>query len=293
MFFFFFRPSREQLADWHRERKLRPLRRSVSLATPEGRAIAAEYLGNLQDKDALKTLSAALLKDKVAAVRRAAAQALGKLGAEAIGALSQALLNDADVLVREAAAISLGALKTLQAAPVLEEAILVDSKGMVRAAAARALGQMGAMASIPKLRLALLSGHPQLTEGAAQALELLSQGSALQGRERAAYLIGLGRFVEGAEQDPGILDLLLLRAAMSRDGSALPDGLLEAVCRVPAREAVSFLGHRLLSLRRVLSGGPQAEVSLRLQREAQLIEAALRTIGSTEAEEALAGHVVT
>ena len=136
--FFFFRPSREQLADWHREKKLRPLRRSVSLATPEGRAIAAEYLGNLRDKDALKALSSALLKDKVAAVRRASAQALGRLGPEALPALSQCLRQDADVVVRETAATSLGGLQTLQAVPVLEEAILIDTKGLVRAAAARA-----------------------------------------------------------------------------------------------------------------------------------------------------------
>jgi hypothetical protein len=290
--FFFFRPSREQLADWHRERKLRPLRRSVSLATPEGRAIAAEYLGNLQDKEALQALSSALLKDKVAAVRRAAAQALGRLGPEALGALSQALRKDVDVLVREAAAISLGGLKALQVVPILEESILTDSKGLVRAAAARALGQLGAVASIPKLRSALLSGHPLLTEGAASALDLLSQGTALQGRERAAYLIGLGRFLEGAEQDPDILDLLLLRASMSRDGSALPNGLLEAVCKIPSGDAVPFLGHRLLLLRRVLSGGPPPERYSRLQREAQMIEAALHMVGTTEAEEALAGHVV-
>ena len=289
--FFFLRPSREQLADWHRERKLRPLRRSLWLATPEGRAIAAEYLGNLQDKEALKALSSALLTDKVAAVRRAAAQALGKLGPEALGALSQALHKDADVLVREAAAMSLGGLQAPQAAPALEQAILTDSKGVVRAAAARALGQLGAVDSIPKLRSALLSGHPLLTEGAACALDLLSQGTALQGRERAAYLIGLGRFLEGAEQDSGVLDLLLLRAAMSRDGSALPDGLLEAVCKIPSADAVSFLGHRLLSLRRVLSGGPPPDVYSRLQREAQLIEAALRAVGSKEAAEALAGRV--
>ena len=291
MFFFFFRPSREQLADWHRERKLRPLRRSVSLATPEGRAIAAEYLGNLQDKDAIKALSSALLKDKIAAVRRAAAHALGKLGPEALGALSQALRNDADVVVRETTATSLGGLRDLQAVPFLEEAILMDSKAVVRAAAARALGQLGALASLPKLRSALLSGHPLLTEGAAYALDLLSHGTTLEGRERAAYLVGLGRFIEGAEQDPGVLDLLLLRAAISRDGSALPDGLLEAICKIPSDDAVSFLGHRLLSLRRVLSGGPLPELYARLQREAQLIESALRAVGSKEAEEALAGHV--
>jgi hypothetical protein len=291
MFLFFFRPSREQLADWHRERKLRPLRRSVTIATPEGRAIAAEYLGDLQDKEALKALSSALLKDKVAAVRRAVAQALGKLGPEALPALARALRSDTDVLVREMAAVSLGGLKTLQAVPTLEEAILVDSKGVVRAAAARALGHLHAESSILKLRSALLAGHPLLTEGAAEALDLLSQGTKLEGRERAAYLVGLGRFLEAVEQDPTILDLLLLRAAMSRDGSAIPDGLLEAVCRIPTGEAVAFLGHRLLSLRRVLSGGPTPDIYTRLQKEATMIEAALKSVGTPEAEEALAGHV--
>jgi HEAT repeat protein len=292
MFWIFFRPSREQLADWHHDKRLRPLRRAVSLATPEGRAIAAEYLGDLRDKDALKALSSALLKDKVAAVRRSAAQSLGRIGPEALSALSQALRKDSDVLVRETAASSLGLLKEKSAAPALEEAFLTDTKATVRATCARALGQIGAEQSIPKLRAALLAGHPLLTEGAAAALEMLSYGPKLEGRERAAYLIGLSRFIEASDADNSILDLLLLRAALARDGSAMPDGLLDAICRIVSPDAVPFLGHRLHSLRRVLSGGPVPEVYAKFKKEAQMIETALLTVNNKEAQDFLAGYGV-
>lgn len=290
--FFLFPPSREQLADWRRAKKVKPLRRAVSMATAEGRALAAEYLGELGDREAIPVLSTALMRDAVPAVRLAAVRALSGMGAAAREPLFRALKEDAEVAVRAEAARGLGEIGGEEVRLALEEALLGDPKGVVRASAARALGRIGAMASIGLLRSSLLAGHPLLTEGAAEALFALSQGASLSGRERAAFLVGLLRFSEAIETDPGIIDLLLLRAALSRDGSALPPGLLDAICRLASPQAVPFLAHRLRKLRLVLSGGPAPDVYERLSQEKEKIEAALHKIGTNEAAIALRGQEI-
>src|SRR5688500_3420854 len=96
----FSRPNREQLAGWLRAGKAKPLRRALGSATAEGRALAAECLGELVDREALSPLSLALSKDEAAAVRLAAARALSALGAEAAPPLSLALLQDSEASVR-------------------------------------------------------------------------------------------------------------------------------------------------------------------------------------------------
>ena len=70
--------------------------------------------------------------------------------------------------------------------------------------------------------------------------------------------------------------------ALSRDGSALPPGLLGAICQLAAEPAVAFLQNRLKLLRRALSGGPTQELYARLDGEARQIEAALRKAGPVE-----------
>jgi HEAT repeat protein len=74
-------------------------------------------------------------------VRRAAAEALVKIGTPAVPALIQAL-GDSDWDVRRAAAEALGAIGDPQAIPALIQA-LGDSSWGVRRAAAWALGKLG------------------------------------------------------------------------------------------------------------------------------------------------------
>jgi HEAT repeat protein len=163
----------------------------------------------------------------------------------------------------------------LAAVPALEIALQSDPKGSVRAEAARSLGRLRAEDSAKLLAAALLAGHPALTEGAAEALDALGQGASLQGKTRAAFLVGLGRFSEAVAQDESAVDLLLLRAALCRDGSAFPPMLLETLYRHPSPRSAPFLEHRLLGLRRALTGGPTPDVYQKLQAEAARIEASL------------------
>jgi HEAT repeat protein len=90
------------------------------------------------------------LGDSDSAVRRAAAEALGKLGdPQAVPALIQAL-GDSDSAVRRAAAEALGAIGDPQAVPALIQA-LGDSDWDVRRAAAWALGKLGDPQAVPAL----------------------------------------------------------------------------------------------------------------------------------------------
>ncbi len=100
------------------------------------RRAAAEALGKIGDPQALPALIEAL-KDKDSGVREVAAGALREIGPQALPALIEAL-KDKDSEVRRAAAEALGKIGGPQALPALTEA-LKDEVRWVRRAAVEAL----------------------------------------------------------------------------------------------------------------------------------------------------------
>ena len=156
---------------------------ALFMSAPEGEAIAAELLKELQDKNdhvrrsaahALGALGAAaatpetltalvkLTVDKNDGVRGRAAQALGALGAaaatpETLTALVK-LTADTDEDVHWSAAQALGALGAAAATPETLTALMkliVDKNDGVRGSAAWALGALGAAAATPETVTAL------------------------------------------------------------------------------------------------------------------------------------------
>jgi HEAT repeat protein len=164
---------------------MRVLRSGVRLAfvtgfllTPASGADAQQFLG--------KRLSAwgDDLRARDAAVRRSAAFALGKAGAQATGwaaDLLEALRNDPDAGVREAAAFALGEIGPTaerDALAVLGRALAEDRDPDVRRSAAYALGCYGRFAAPHEadLRKALLDrASPGLRQNAAWALGQLGR----------------------------------------------------------------------------------------------------------------------
>jgi HEAT repeat protein len=109
------------------------------------------------------------LKDEDERVRRRAAEALGKMKAEAaVPQLMEALRDEAS-FVRRSAVYALGAMKTEAASPSLVEA-LKDEDERVRRRAAEALGKMKAEAAVPQLMEALRDKDSDVRRSAAQAL---------------------------------------------------------------------------------------------------------------------------
>jgi len=111
-------------------------------------------------------------------VRRAAAEALGKLGdPQAVPALIQAL-GDSDSDVRAVAAEALGAIGDPQAVPALIQA-LGDSGWDVRRAAAEALGKLGDPQAVPALIQALGDRSENVRFAAAWALGAIGDPQAI------------------------------------------------------------------------------------------------------------------
>jgi HEAT repeat protein len=106
---------------------------------PRVRVMAAWALGELENQEAIESLSMAL-KDGPVPLRRAAASALGEIERpEAVPALIQAL-DDSDATVRTQAAWALGEIEDHSAVDALSRTLLTDQAAVVRVAAARALG---------------------------------------------------------------------------------------------------------------------------------------------------------
>ncbi|WP_159461564.1 HEAT repeat domain-containing protein, partial [Thermoflexus hugenholtzii] len=116
------------------------------------------------------------LQDKDADVRRAAVQALEKMGPPVLPALLQAL-QDEDADVRRAAAEALGNIGDPPALPALTQA-LQDEDGGVRRAAAEVLEKMGPPA-LPALLRALQDEDAEVRRAAAEALGNIGDPPAL------------------------------------------------------------------------------------------------------------------
>jgi HEAT repeat protein len=132
------------------------------------RRAAAEALGKLGDPQAVPALIQAL-GDSDRDVRAAAAEALGKLGnPQAIPALIKAL-RDGSYDVRRAAAEALVKIGT-PAVPALIQA-LRDSYSSVRAAACEVMGTIGDAQAVPALTKALGDLSENVRRAARQAIQ--------------------------------------------------------------------------------------------------------------------------
>jgi HEAT repeat protein len=132
--------------DIARDRHVEYLIKTLQDPEATARVQAAKLLGELKDSRGVDGLSAALF-DGDAGVRRAAAQALEKIGPPASEALLTAL-NNPDQDVRHAAAKALGQTGEHRMIPSLIAA-LRDPQESVRSQAAFALNKMGARAVEP------------------------------------------------------------------------------------------------------------------------------------------------
>lgn len=107
------------------------------------REAAANALGNARDSIAVRALMEVLRTDESAQVRRAAAWSLGEIAdAQAIPALADALTRDRDADVRKNAASALGNIDSPRATSALTTALERDSEVAVRIQAAEALSNI-------------------------------------------------------------------------------------------------------------------------------------------------------
>lgn len=156
----------------------------------------AYALGATRSRTAVEPLTTALVRDKEAGVRGAAAVALGRIGDErAVAVLSETLgrripgtgffsritrsKTEENEFVRRAAAESLGLIGSRAGVPALVAALTNERAGDdVRREAARALGLIGDTAAVPALRAALTARDPYLARTALEALRRLEPNNA-------------------------------------------------------------------------------------------------------------------
>jgi HEAT repeat protein/beta-lactamase regulating signal transducer with metallopeptidase domain len=120
------------------------------------RQAAAQALGNARDTVAVQALIEVLRSDPSALVRRSAAWSLGEIkNAAAVPALAEALGRDRDPEVRRNAASALGNIDNPRATPALMQALERDTDVAVRTKAAEALSNIEDAAAIDALIRAL------------------------------------------------------------------------------------------------------------------------------------------
>jgi HEAT repeat protein len=148
------------------------------------RRAAAEALGKI-GTPAVPALIGALGNEDVE-VRWAAAEALRKIGTPAVLALIGALRDDEDADVRQAAAWALGSIGDPQAVSALIEALRDESNDKeVRRAAAWALGEIGDPQAVLDLNRALGDEDALVRQAAAEALGEIGDPQAVLDLNRA------------------------------------------------------------------------------------------------------------
>jgi HEAT repeat protein len=119
------------------------LRVALAASAPEVRVIAADLLGLHGTVSAADDLAVVLRDDDEAAVRAAAARALGRISSpRSLLALVEATGGDPAPEVRQAAVVALGTMGSPRAVPALRRA-LEDGEPGVSEGAASALGSLG------------------------------------------------------------------------------------------------------------------------------------------------------
>ncbi|MGI9069104.1 MAG: HEAT repeat domain-containing protein [Pyrinomonadaceae bacterium] len=129
----------------------------LSSAEVEERRDALARLGSMHNPDASRVALTGL-RDAVAIVKVAAAEAILSLPADESARSLIPLLSDKDEFVRRETAYALGKTRSRTAVAALVERLLNDKIDAVRGAAAVALGQIGDETAVSSLAFVL---HPQ------------------------------------------------------------------------------------------------------------------------------------
>lgn len=198
------------------------------------RGFAAQQLGRLKDPRAAGALSRILREDADGAVRLHAALALGEIGEAATGeegtaALCEALLSDRDAGVRKAAAFSLG----FQGARGREALAggLSDADPQVRWNAALALARRGDAAAVPVVeemlrRDSYAAVRVPSADGAERPMNDAEIQSALTGAIQAAARLpdaALDAALARLESDPSLAVRTLAKRARIERAGAKPE----------------------------------------------------------------------
>lgn len=151
------------------------------------REAAAQALGATRDSVAVRALIEVLRTDESAIVRRSAAWALGELSdAAAVPALSEALTRDRDAEVRKNAASALGSIDSPQGSPALIHALERDGEVSVRLQAAESLSSIEDQSSIDALIRALdRDDDPGVRRAVIEAIDHLESPRAMPAVSRA------------------------------------------------------------------------------------------------------------
>ena len=153
---------------------------------PPVRGAAANVLGQIGDRSAVKALSEVLFDSSTTDwVRGSAANALGQIGARsAVETLSKTLLDSGTKEgIRGSAATALGQIGDRSAVEALNKALLdSDARENIRGSAATALGQIGDRSAVEALSKALLDSDARedIRGSAANALGQIGDRSAVE-----------------------------------------------------------------------------------------------------------------
>jgi HEAT repeat protein len=145
------------------------LKKLVADPSVSVRAQAIEALGRLGDRQGVPAILTAL-RDPEAGVREAAALALGQLGDGAAVEPLLEVLADPDWCLRRAAAQSLGGLADARAAEALQRLAAQDPHWCVRRAAVSAMGRRADKSLVPALIPALEDEHWSVRSSAHESL---------------------------------------------------------------------------------------------------------------------------
>lgn len=147
------------------------------------RLMAVRAAAQTQEQELVSLLLSHLQKEKSPGVRRAVAEALGKLGdPRAVPALIEVLKHD-NKKVRRAAAEALGIIGSREAVPALIQALGINRgwrDAGVPEAAAEALGKLGAPEAVPALVEALREETLSIQIAAAKALGAIAAPEAVR-----------------------------------------------------------------------------------------------------------------
>lgn len=201
-------------ADIDQDRDSQALIASLRDHVAEVRSAAAQALGELDDPRTVEALMNALRTDTDASVRAMAAWALGQLeNPRAVPALGDALLHDGDANVREMAAWALGAIESTQGVEPLRTA-LRDRSPEVRAKAVWALGAIEDSAAVPALMEALSDASVEIRRTAAWALGQIEHPSAIPAlvaalRDSDAEVRSTAAWAIGGIEDPSASEAMV------------------------------------------------------------------------------------
>ena len=152
------------------------VRRALGDQDPQVLLKAIEGISQTPEEEAIKRLIELLRAHEDPPVREAAANALGKAGAQEATSALVGALDDPAENVRWFAVEGLRKLSAKDALPRLSDVLLNDESARVREITASTLGELGQPAAIPALRKALADENERVRSKAANALQALADG---------------------------------------------------------------------------------------------------------------------